>query len=81
MVTEIELDRILRQMRIPGILMMPGEVAALFGVDPKTVNRWAKSGKLKFVKTPGGHLRFRAEEIRDIYDGEAEIRDQDGAAG
>jgi predicted site-specific integrase-resolvase len=28
-------------------LMVPAEVAALFGVDPKTVTRWAKSGRLR----------------------------------
>ena len=27
-------------------LLTPAEVAALFRVDPKTVTRWAKAGKL-----------------------------------
>ena len=45
-------------------LMTPGQVAKLFAVDPKTVSRWANSGKITSVKTLGGHRRFRAAEIR-----------------
>lgn len=47
-------------------LLTPGEVAALFRVDPKTVSRWAKSGKLSAVRTLGGHRRFREAEIRAL---------------
>ena len=34
-------------------LLTPGEVAQLFRVDPKTVTRWAKSGKLTAIRTLG----------------------------
>lgn len=44
-------------------LLTPGEVAALFRVDPKTVTRWAISGKLPSVKTPGGHRRYRQADV------------------
>lgn len=47
----------------PEELLTPGEVAKLFKVDPKTVNRWAYGGKLSFVKTPGGQKRFRKSEV------------------
>jgi len=47
-------------------LLKPGEVAALFRVDPKTVSRWAKAGKLSTVRTLGGHRRFREAEIRAL---------------
>jgi len=40
-----------------------GEVATLFNVDPRTVNRWVKQGKLAYFRTPGGHLRFHPEDI------------------
>ncbi|MFS3129793.1 BldC family transcriptional regulator [Nocardioides sp. Bht2] len=44
-------------------LLTPAEVAALFRVDPKTVTRWAKAGRIHSIKTLGGHRRFREEEI------------------
>jgi excisionase family DNA binding protein len=44
-------------------LMTPAEVAALFGVNPKTVQRWAQTGRLSSIKTPGGHRRYRAAEV------------------
>lgn len=44
-------------------LMTPGEVAELFRVDPKTVTRWAKSGRLASIRTLGGHRRYRRAEI------------------
>ena len=45
-------------------LLTPAEVAALFRVNPKTVTRWARSGKLTAIRTLGGHRRFRASEIK-----------------
>jgi excisionase family DNA binding protein len=39
-----------------------GEVARLFGVSPSTVTRWARSGLVASVRTPGGHYRFRAQD-------------------
>ena len=41
-----------------------GEVARLFGVSPSAVTRWARTGVLKAVRTPGGHYRFRASTLR-----------------
>jgi excisionase family DNA binding protein len=34
----------------------------------KTVSRWAKEGKLPFLKTLGGHRRYPATEIRQLAD-------------
>jgi excisionase family DNA binding protein len=45
------------------VLLTPAEVAALFRVDPKTVTRWAKSGKLTAIRTLGGHRRYRQSEV------------------
>ncbi|MBA3420255.1 MAG: BldC family transcriptional regulator [Geodermatophilaceae bacterium] len=45
-------------------LLTPAEVASLFRVDPKTVTRWAKSGKLSSIRTLGGHRRYREAEVR-----------------
>ena len=47
-------------------LLTPGEVAALFRVDPKTVTRWAASGRITSIRTPGGHRRFREAEVRAL---------------
>jgi excisionase family DNA binding protein len=43
-----------------------GEVAGLLFVSPKTVSRWAKEGKLPFMKTLGGHRRYPEAEIREL---------------
>jgi excisionase family DNA binding protein len=51
-------------------LLTPSEVADLFKVNPKTVTRWARAGKITAIRTLGGHRRFRADEIRRIFDGE-----------
>lgn len=50
-------------------LLTPAEVASLFRVDPKTVTRWSKAGKLARVCTPGGHGRYRESEIRYLLEG------------
>jgi excisionase family DNA binding protein len=47
-------------------LLTPAEVAAMFRVDPKTVTRWAKAGKLSSIRTLGGHRRYRESEIRSL---------------
>jgi len=47
-------------------LLTPSEVAAMFRVDPKTVTRWAKAGKLTSIRTLGGHRRYREAEVREL---------------
>src|SRR6202046_1322370 len=54
-------------------LLTPGEVAALFRVDPKTVTRWAASGRIGSIRTPGGHRRFRESEVRALLRGDADL--------
>ncbi|MDP9317478.1 MAG: BldC family transcriptional regulator [Actinomycetota bacterium] len=50
-------------------LLTPAEVAAMFRVDPKTVTRWAKAGKLSSIRTLGGHRRYRESEVRELLSG------------
>ena len=45
-------------------LLTPAEVAAMFRVNPKTVTRWARAGKITAIRTLGGHRRFRAADVR-----------------
>ncbi|MGI5211464.1 BldC family transcriptional regulator [Plantactinospora sp. CA-290183] len=58
-------------------LLTPGEVAALFRVDPKTVTRWAAAGRIGSIRTPGGHRRFRESEVRALLEGEGMLDEVD----
>ena len=48
------------------VLLTTAEVASLFRVDPKTVTRWAKSGKLTSIRTLGGHRRYKESEVKAL---------------
>ncbi|MEM1587109.1 MAG: helix-turn-helix domain-containing protein [Candidatus Bathyarchaeia archaeon] len=43
---------------MPEKLYTAGEVARFFGVSYVAVKRWAYSGKIRFIKTPGGLLKI-----------------------
>jgi excisionase family DNA binding protein len=49
------------------------QVADILYVSPKTVSRWAKEGKLPFLKTLGGHRRYPEAEIRELAE---ELREE-----
>lgn len=51
-------------------LLTPSQVAAMFKVDPKTVTRWAKAGKLSSIRTLGGHRRYKETEVRLLLEGQ-----------
>ncbi|SNS93403.1 DNA binding domain-containing protein, excisionase family [Micrococcales bacterium KH10] len=59
------------------VLLTPAEVANMFRVDPKTVTRWAKAGKLSSIRTLGGHRRYRESEVRNLL---ADVESERGAA-
>lgn len=48
----------------PSDLVSLQQASKLLGVHPSTVRSWADQGKLKAVRTAGGHRRFSAKEIR-----------------
>ena len=61
-------------------MLTPGEVARVFRVDPKTVTRWARAGRIpeadgrpSVIRTPGGHVRVRAKTVLMIRDGEIRL--------
>jgi excisionase family DNA binding protein len=58
-------------------LLTPGEVAQVFRVDPKTVNRWAKMGRLRFVRTMGGHRRYYKIDIDQFLNDSTRSRNCD----
>jgi len=56
----------------PEPLLTPRQVAALYGVDPKSVIRWAHEGRFPpgaVVKTPGGHHKFKERAVLAMRDG------------
>ena len=58
-----------RQDAARNALLTPSEVASMFRVDPKTVTRWAKAGKLSSIRTLGGHRRYRESEVKELLAG------------
>jgi excisionase family DNA binding protein len=49
-------------------LLTPAEVANIFRVDPKTVTRWARSGRLTSITTLGGHRRYKQSEVTQLVE-------------
>jgi excisionase family DNA binding protein len=71
----------------PTDLMTSAQVAKAFGVDVKSVPRWAKAGKIRSFRTPGGHRRYLRGEVQALMDGTpltaeqyAALREQAGDA-
>ncbi|TDA28538.1 MAG: hypothetical protein DSO01_00600 [Archaeoglobi archaeon] len=48
----------------------PVKLAKIFGVSYVAVKNWAYSGKIKYIKTPGGKYRYPESEIKMLL-GEA----------
>ena len=46
------------------VLLTAAEVAKLFRVGPKTINRWASQGRLTIIKTVGRHYRYKESEVK-----------------
>jgi putative resolvase len=51
---------------MPEKLYTTGEVAKIFGVSYVTVKKWAYSGKIKYIRTPGGKYRYPESEIKRL---------------
>lgn len=49
-------------------LLTATQVGVMFRVDPKTINRWAKAGKLPFTRTPGGQRRYWRKVMQAIIE-------------
>jgi len=43
-----------------------GEAARILGVTGRTVANWARAGWLAHRTTPGGHRRFRREDLERL---------------
>ncbi len=55
----------------PRRLLSRREVAALFGVSPHTIYRWAREGRLPVLMTLGGRRRYPADEIARLAQSQA----------
>jgi excisionase family DNA binding protein len=61
-------------------LMLPSQVAAIWKINAKSVIRWVKAGRIRSVKTAGGHHRIPVSAVRaSLIDGgftaaEADLR-------
>jgi len=53
---------------IPEKLYTTGEVAEVFGVSYVAVEKWAYSGKIKYIRTSGGKYRYPESEVKRLLD-------------
>jgi excisionase family DNA binding protein len=49
-----------------------GEASRVLGVNESTLRRWADAGLVQTFRTPGGHRRFAAADLRRIIDAAGE---------
>ena len=54
--------------------LTPTQVADRLLVAPVTVRLWASRGMLRSVSTPGGHRRFRVEDVEAFYSARQHFR-------
>ena len=47
-------------------LLKPTEAAALLGVHPDSVARYAAAGRIGVQRTPGGHRRCLASDVQAL---------------
>lgn len=48
--------------------LTPREVAEVFDVRTTTVARWSREGVLPALLTPGGHRRFRRQDVQRLLE-------------
>ena len=49
-------------------ILKPEEAALMLGVSYKTLWRWARKGKIKYIKLPSGHLRYYKKDIQKFIE-------------
>jgi molybdopterin-binding protein len=52
------------QMKTPAALLTPREAAAAIAVSYPTIKQWILAGKLRTIKTPGGHHRIPQSALK-----------------
>jgi excisionase family DNA binding protein len=52
------------------VLIKPVDAARLLCINPVTLAKWATSGKIRSVRTAGGHRRYPASAVRAACKGD-----------
>lgn len=60
------------------VLLTPKDAAQILCVGVRTLNNYARDGKVRFTTTAGGHRRYYADSIRAVYEGRYEDAAQKG---
>ena len=70
-------------MREVGYKYTIDNVAETFSVNPETIRRWCREGKMKFLKLPGekGEYRFSEGDIKDFIARQSSEPAERGSAG
>ena len=45
-----------------------GEAAQRLGVSPRTIQQWARDGRIPCLRTFGGHRRFSVEDLDSVQE-------------
>jgi len=56
-------------------LLTPREAARMLGISYPTIKNWILSGKLKTVRTPGGHHRLATTNLRPFLEADGQRPD------
>lgn len=51
--------------------LKPKDAAEQIGISYPTIKQWIYSGKIRSIRTPGGHHRIPASEVKRLSSGEA----------
>jgi len=65
---------------LAGRLLRTREVAVLFQVSERAVTDWARKGRLRSVRTPGGHRRYPADHVYELLIQTGRV-EPDGSSG
>ena len=56
-------------------LLTTNQLAKLLNVWPETLRRWEREGKLKPLRTPGGHRRYKESQIMALIGEEITVNE------